>query len=568
MRLYGTEVPPVPSEILTVGGLSFTLEDGALRHICVDGVEIIRSIAFLVRDRDWGTLIPSLSILSRTGDGDIISLLLEAVFETPSAKLDVSLLIKAGPNALTVQAEGSATGAFETNRTGFTVLHPAGLSGCPVLVAHSDGTEEASVFPTLIDPWQPFMDIVSLTHRADGISVCCAFEGDTFEMEDQRQWGDASYKTYVRPLALPWPYALKDQKRFAQSVSLTWHTTSTPIAKQQQIFDEGTVTFPETALLVSAQDAERLASRPEDIAQVAPQRLLCHLDTTTGTLETQLSAFARLQSLIKGPVYDLELICGFAESPAYELSKVRSAMDVAGFNPESVMICPAVDRQSTPPGSNWPPCPPLKDIHQTSAEVFSDLVRGGGMVSFFPEFNRKRPPVEMLDFVSFGLCPIVHAADDRSVMETLEAIPHITRSARSIIGETNLRIGPSTIAMRHNPYGQRTMPNPDLDRVCMTHDDPRHRAQFGAAFVIGLACALAPAGITVWTPAEVYGPRGLYGPLHEAISLLAGLARQPVHEASIKDGLVNLTIGQTQIRANLTNQLNEGLGPFEVKVRE
>ena len=33
-------------------------------------------------------------------------------------------------------------------------------------------------------------------------------EGDTFEMEDQRNWSDASYKTYVRPLALPWPYVL------------------------------------------------------------------------------------------------------------------------------------------------------------------------------------------------------------------------------------------------------------------------------------------------------------------------------------------------------------------------
>ena len=34
-------------------------------------------------------------------------------------------------------------------------------------------------------------------------------EGDTFEMEDQRNWTDASYKTYVRPLALPWPYTLR-----------------------------------------------------------------------------------------------------------------------------------------------------------------------------------------------------------------------------------------------------------------------------------------------------------------------------------------------------------------------
>ena len=27
--------------------------------------------------------------------------------------------------------------------------------------------------------------------------------GDSFEMEDHRNWTDASFKTYVRPLALP-----------------------------------------------------------------------------------------------------------------------------------------------------------------------------------------------------------------------------------------------------------------------------------------------------------------------------------------------------------------------------
>jgi hypothetical protein len=69
VRLYGTNIPAVMSIILTVGGLSFTLEEGALRHIFFDGVEFIRGIAFLVRDRDWGTLTPALSIVSRKSGG-------------------------------------------------------------------------------------------------------------------------------------------------------------------------------------------------------------------------------------------------------------------------------------------------------------------------------------------------------------------------------------------------------------------------------------------------------------------------------------------------------------------
>jgi hypothetical protein len=46
-------------------------------------------------------------------------------------------------------------------------------------------------------------------------------EGDTFETEDHRNWTDASFKTYVRPLALPWPYTLKAGEPVRQSVKLT-----------------------------------------------------------------------------------------------------------------------------------------------------------------------------------------------------------------------------------------------------------------------------------------------------------------------------------------------------------
>src|SRR3712207_9295379 len=46
-------------------------------------------------------------------------------------------------------------------------------------------------------------------------------EGDTFEMEDQRNWTDASYKTYVRPLALPWPYTLAAGSELEQAVTVT-----------------------------------------------------------------------------------------------------------------------------------------------------------------------------------------------------------------------------------------------------------------------------------------------------------------------------------------------------------
>lgn len=558
--LYGTQCPAPPLDRVEVGKLSFTLQNGALRHICLDGVEMIRGIAFLVRDRDWGTLAPRITEITRDATSGF-ALTLGMHYHNAGVALEVVLSICANDAGLSVSATGRSNGRFETNRAGFTLLHPASVAGCPVEVGHASGTVRAATFPTLIDPWQPFQDITSLTHERAGVRVRCALSGDTFEMEDQRQWGDASFKTYNRPLALPWPYAVTAEEQLMQTVQVSW----TPCATQAPCAPsppEQTVRFPETALVLTPEDAARLTLSPGDIASVAPQRVLCHIDAARGGVDTQIAAFAALQSCLPHLIYDAELICVFDPSVAQELDQMKEAMRQSGFRPDSVLVCPSVDRQSTPPGAAWPDCPPLSDIHAQAARVFGDTLRGGGMVSFFPELNRKRPPLEHLAFVSHGLCPIVHAADDLSVMETLEAIPHITRSARAFIGACDYRIGPATIAMRQNPYGSRTIPNPDQDRLCMTDDDPRHRAAFGAAYALGLATALAQAGITVWTPAALYGPRGLTGPLVDVLGALAKCAGQTVHRADIRDGLATLDVGTLRFQANLTDRDNSGLGPF------
>ena len=90
-----------------------------------------------------------------------------------------------------------------------------------------DGSRERTLLPDLIDPWQPFKSIRAITHGVrPGLRATCRLEGDTFEMEDQRNWSDASYKTYVRPLALPWPYILPDGELLRQSASLSFDSAS------------------------------------------------------------------------------------------------------------------------------------------------------------------------------------------------------------------------------------------------------------------------------------------------------------------------------------------------------
>ena len=144
-----------------------------------------------------------------------------------------------------------------------------------------------------------------------------------------------------------------------------------------------------------------------------------------------------------------------------------------------------------------------------------------------PELNRKRVRAEQLNFITHCTCPIVHAADDLSVMQSLEALPFITRSVRAIYGDKPYRIGPSTIAMRQNPYGSATKDNPAGKRLAMANSDPRHGASFAAAWSVGYAARVVSAGLEQLILSGFAGPFGVLAGVGEPVS--AGQPRPLFH---------------------------------------
>ena len=58
IRLFGTEQTDPPMRELRAGSLSVQFDNGALRYVRFGGVEVLRAIAFLVRDENWGTFAP------------------------------------------------------------------------------------------------------------------------------------------------------------------------------------------------------------------------------------------------------------------------------------------------------------------------------------------------------------------------------------------------------------------------------------------------------------------------------------------------------------------------------
>jgi hypothetical protein len=593
VMLFGTEEPVAPPKLLRAGPLTCELEGGNLRYIRVAGKEALRALSFIVRDKDWGTYNPEISNLKVGQGSDSFQVSYDARCKDDAQELTYKAKITgASDGSLAFEATATAVTDFLTNRTGFVILHPIeGVAGEPVEVLHVDGASERATFPALIDPVCPFQDVRALTHEVlPGIKVTCTMEGDAFEMEDHRNWNDASYKTYVRPLAKPWPYMIKAGGTTEQSVRLALDgqfpqaATGGGAVPLRVTVGERAGTMPRIGLSLRPEHLEATLVAADAIRRLAPQFLICPFDSriadgyagpavigrSTFPFDHRVAEPAKVMTLYRamgeatGAELVLEAVIACQDedgNPSAEegimrrdIEAVRAAADSAGVGFTRVSVSPACDLKCTLPGSVWPPCPPAEAIYAATREVFPDVPLGGGMFSYFTELNRKRPPADHLDFVVHTTCPIVHACDDRTVMENLEALPHIIRSAAAFIHGKPYQVGPSSIGARDNPYGAAATPNPGNTRVALAYMDPRQRGLLGAAWNLGYVahmarghvdavCLSAPVGEfgVVYAEMDYAQPwfdqqgQGVY-PLYHVIRGMAAAAGEPCLETTLSDG--------------------------------
>jgi len=517
IALTGTEQPDVVGRILKAGPMSVEFDNGQLRYIRVNGVEVLRAVGFLIRDRNWGTATPEISNLKVDQRADSFSVSFHAVCRIENQELSYDARIegsKEGNLAFTGTAVPRTD--FLTARTGFVVLHPLkGVAGFPLEIEHVDGKVVKGKFPELVNPVQPVLNIRSLTHEVmPGLKATVRMEGDTFEMEDHRNWTDASFKTYVRPLILPWPYTLKAGESVSQSIKVTLSGSAkggkATVAKGIAV-KLGAVsreTLQPVGLGVPAEEIESAVRHLDLLKLAAPRFLVCHFDPRHKHGLKELYGY-RVLCEQTGADAVLEVVIESVDQFKQELQKLAGMVAQSGIRLSSLAVVPVGDLKSILPGGPRPPAPELKELYAAARAAFPGIRLGGGMFSFFTELNRKRPPADALDFVVNTTCPIVHAADDRSVMETLEALPYQVTTARSFIGKTPYRIGPSGIGCRDNPHGASWTPNPDNLRVCLTKLEPRQRGLFAAAWTLGYVATFASTGIEAISLGSPTGPLGI-----------------------------------------------------------
>ncbi len=507
VSLFGSQERVSPARNVKLGALTFQLTHDALRQICWHGVELVRAVTWPIRDPNWVTLIPKIhdEAFEQVDGGIDYSL----TFSVADGKLVCRLSVTAGQDGhLSLQLEMEAIETFSTNRAGFTVLHPiAGVAGTQVTVAHSDGSKEQAAFPELISPGQPIFDIIGLRHTVQNAHADIRFEGEVFEMEDQRNWSDASFKTYCVPLALPFTYEIIPGEKRSQTIHIALYgeTTADPSIGAEVLTVEPTgMRIPEIGLALEPGWLGPENSR-DLISEIGAGYL--SMRTSTSSDKQFLSDVARICSN-SGAQLDVEVVIPDDTDPLTGLTSLAKDFSEFDLRPERVLALRQCYLASYQPSGPWPKGPTPSAVANAVRAVFPNCRVGGGMLTNFTELNRCRPDPENCDFISHGNTAIVHAADDLSVRETLEALPQIMKSAQTIGSSKPYRLGLMSVGMRSNPYGADVATNPAQVRQPMAREDPRQRGLFGAAYAVGVLAAAADCGVEALCPAAPFGPMG------------------------------------------------------------
>ena len=492
---------------LRSGDLTLLYKDGEIRQVCVGRVQVLNAIYAALRDQNW-TTIPFRILkesLVEGEDGFIIGLDLE--YSQEEILYQAKISIEAKENRVLVRYDGQSQSNFLRNRIGLCILHPIKeCRGESVLITHPDGSQSMGIFPELISPDQPFFNISGMRwNPGKGMAAELRFEGDIFESEDQRNWTDASYKTYCTPLALPFPSKVEKGEKIHQSVSLV--VEPEVASGQPPSFDATLSSFPGKRILTL--DPDKTSPLPglgtgritgakpmtrEEIEILSAltfhhYRVDLHL-ARDGWKEVYDSAVSE-QILLGWP---LELVLHFGSGPGQELDAFLEHYTRYPVKIRHLLVFDSDFLSNTEL---------LNQVVPALKADLPDIPVGGGTDANFAELNRNPPDPDLLDFISYSICPQIHAFDKLTLLENLGVQPETISSAKSLLDKP-VSIGALTLKQRFNSVAT------DEDEVqAMPESDPRQHTSFAAGWTLGSIRNLALAGAASLTYFETLGPRGI-----------------------------------------------------------
>ncbi len=498
---YGSTDPLPERRELAAGPLSLSFESGDLRYIKLGEREILRRVYVAVRDRHWGTVPMAISNLCIEAANDSFRITFDAEHRQGEIAFAwKATIVGAADGTLIYDMDGVARSTFWRNRIGLCVLHPIReCAGQPCTVEHVDGSLEQGFFPRYIAPHQPFRNMRAISHEVQpGVRAVVRLEGDVFEMEDQRNWTDASYKIYSTPLELPYPVEVREGTRIHQSVTLRLEgqipAQQPPPRRKELALKVGQTVvgrMPRLGLCVAGH------RQPLSAREVARLRLLrlAHLRvdlnlSQPGYASALYEAIAQAEAL----GVSLEVALTLSDDAAQEL-KALAALLVEAEPPICAWLVSHSRESSTSP--RW------VRLAREHLGSYNPRARfGAGAQTNFTELNRARPFTDGLDLLFYALNPQVHAFDNSSLVETLEGQGWTVQSARRFAGRLPIAVTPVTLKPRFAPARRAVSELPP-------QVDVRQMSLFGAGWTLGSLKYLAENGVYSATYYETTGWLGV-----------------------------------------------------------
>lgn len=527
LALYGCDEPLPQRLTLRAGSLSLELVGGRFGPVYAHGHEVWHGLAFLFRDAAWGTPEPVFEVQHHHIEGSGFLLTLRG--HIPCAPEDVAGQPAEGARIeLALQVRGDAEGSLHcvvhaapshallSNRCGWVLMHPMSAAGCAIEVRHVDGRVSLSTLPQEVPAWPPFMGVRGLRHEyAPGHWAEALLPGEDYELEDQRNNADASFKTYSRSNCMPRPYVLRQGQSWTRELHL--RLLGQPPERAAAVALPG-LHWP------LAQDAVPsmrlgLAMTPDMTRQPAAWMLAVLAQWRPAFLHLTLRP-----DTFKDAV-NWSGVCTLLQAAGASLRLDVCGLEGLGHGGQADAVCRALAQQLTQAGVVPAAVAALPCGAQAAGflrELFPASAIGGGTPHFFAQLNRLEVSGGE-DFMAFTVCPIVHGADDEAVMNGLQSLPSMLETARRRHPARDWHLGPSALSARASPLGRQ--PRSDgQKRMALASRDPRSRGLFGAAWLLGHLAMAARAEVQAVTLPALVGEDGLWCPSGEVLHMTPSAA--------------------------------------------
>jgi hypothetical protein len=323
-------------------------------------------------------------------------------------------------------------------------------------------------------------------------------------MEDQRNWTDASFKTYSTPLKKPFPVEVKAGTKISQTFALSLKGQN-QVLKPFGTDDELIFSIGKKALRSLPKIGLDEASHGHPLNQKEVTRLralnLSHQRVNLDLSDTDHETKLRQSS-----------------TEAHKLGiNLETALFLSNDAEAELQAFVELLEQIKPPIATW------LIFHKeeiSTSEKWILLARkylqnydynvkiGSGTNVFFTDLNRSIPPIQVMDLVGYSINPQVHAFDNLSLTETRAAQAETVKSTRRFSNNKPIAVTPLTFQMRFNPNA--AAPEAELESGQLPSQvDVRQMSLFGAGWTVGSLKYLCESETHSLTYYETTGWRGV-----------------------------------------------------------